>query len=320
MRWLSVPVILSTMLSLGGCGDGSLSTGVEGAGGGLSSGGAVGTGGVSSAGTGGAGAELAFGGVVGTGGADVALSTGGVVGTDGASSAGETGVDGPLSSGGVVGTDGALSTGGIVGAVDAREGGTVADGAGEAAAGSGKNILDLVPLDNTVSGWIVDQASNRAPGQRAMIATTEQEVEALIDGAAADFFMAPYTPKVFAWQNYVNRTLPAAPDGARLRLFILQMPSVEQAAGLYKALLQTSLYSRKVGSPDDWQDPTTPSMGTDSRIQDTGSEWWINFRRDVFYVEVSLDPSYGPPPDYIPSYAVTKQEALRFAQAVASRI
>jgi hypothetical protein len=71
--------------------------------------------------------------------------------------------------------------------------------------------------------------------------------------------------------------------------------------------------------PDDWG-PTTPTVGTESRIQDTASQWWINFHQDVFYVEVLLAPSFGPPPDWAPANADTKQETLRFAQAVASKI
>ena len=329
MRWLSVPVILSTMLSLGGCGDGPLSTRAGGADAALASGGAVGTGGVSSVGSGGAGGVSSVG-LGGAGGvssagmvdAGAAIALGGAVGTGGVSSVGSGGAGATLASGGAVGTGGALSTGGAVGAVDAREGGTVADSAGEAASGAGgnRNILDLVPRNNAVSGWIVDPEQAATAGKVAAVATTEQETEGLIDGAAASFFMAPYTPKVFVWQNYVNRSLPSAPEGAHLRLLIFQMPSVEQAAGLYKALLQTAQYSRTVGTPDDWQDPTAPPLGAGSRIQDTGSNWWINFYRDVFYVEVSLDPSYGPPPDYVPGDATTKQEALRFAQAVANRI
>ena len=266
-----------------------------GAGGVPSTGGVVGTGGAPSTG-----------GVVGTGGA---LPTGGVVATGGVLAGGAGGVDGSISSGGVVGTDGALPTGGIGGAVDAREGGTSADSPGEAGTGSSKNILDLVPRANTVSGWTVDPQNTTTSGVPAATATTEIETEALIDGAAANFYMAPYTPKVFAWQNYVNSTLPAAPEGARLSLFILQMPSVAQATGIYEALLQSPLYSRQTGTPNDWQAPSPP-VGTESRIQDTGSQWWINFHKDVFYVEVSLDPSYGPAPDYMPGWAVTVRSTV----------
>jgi hypothetical protein len=185
-----------------------------------------------------------------------------------------------------------------------------------------KDPIDLMPLDNPASGWMVDQEHIKTPGARAMSAITEQEATALIDGAAAPFFKAPHTPKLFLWQNYINNTLPAAPPpkGASLMVYILQMPSVEQASGLYAALLQASEYARKSGTPDDWQDPTTPPLGADSRIQDTSTQWWINFHQDVFYVEVMLAPSFGPAPDYTISDPDLKQEALRFAQAIASKM
>jgi hypothetical protein len=186
---------------------------------------------------------------------------------------------------------------------------------------STKDPLDLVPLDNAVSGWTVDQDSSKTPGARAMTAATKTEAIDLIDGGAEPFFKAPFTPTLFVWQNYINSTLPAAPPptGAAVVLYIVQMPSADQASGLYAALLQESEYSGQKGTPDDWQ-PTSPPLGTESRIEDTRTAWWINFRQDVFYVEVMLSPSYGPPPDYRVSDPDLKQEALRFAQAVASKM
>jgi len=185
---------------------------------------------------------------------------------------------------------------------------------------SSKDPVSLVPIDNAVSGWTVDQAHSKTPGTRAMTATTEKEATDLIDGAAAPFYKAPYTPKEFIEQNYLNATLPAAPPnpnnpvGASLLLYILQMPSADQASGLYTALLQESEYTGH-----DWQ-PTSPLLGTESRIEDTVTAWWINFHQDVFYVEVMLTPSYGPAPDYVVSDPDLEREALRLAQAIASKI
>ena len=198
-------------------------------------------------------------------------------------------------------------------------------GAGLAACGgdndgaSPKSAIDVAPVDNTVSGWTIDRAHNKNADGSPMTGATKEGAEGLIDGAANPFYLAPYTPKLFVWQVYLNTTLPAAPDGASVNLYILEMPSAEQASGLYTSLLQYSEYARKSGTPDDWK-PTSPPLGTESRIQDTTSQWWINFHQDVFYVEVSLDPSTGPAPDYTPSDPDLKQEAVRFAQAVAGRI
>ena len=150
-----------------------------------------------------------------------------------------------------------------------------------------------------------------------MTAATAKEAQDLIDGAASPFYKAPYTPKEFLWQNYVNMTLAAAPPplGAHLILYILQMPSADQASGLYTALLQESEYTGHV-----WE-PTSSPLGTESRIEDTVTAWWINFHQGVFYVEVMLTPSYGPESS---GYAVSdpdlKAETLRFAQAIASQM
>ena len=180
-----------------------------------------------------------------------------------------------------------------------------------------KTPIEIVPLDDAVPGWTVDQS--KSPGGQARIATSELGVEALIDGGSENYFQEPNIPKTFVWQNYVNSTLAAAPDGATVRLYIFEMPSADEAQGIYTAILQRSSHSSRTGMPGDWE-PTTPTLGTESRIQDTASQWWINFHKDVFYVEVLLDPSYGPPPDYALGNAETKQETVRFAQAVATRI
>jgi hypothetical protein len=182
--------------------------------------------------------------------------------------------------------------------------------------GSGtKNPADLAPSDNAVTGWRVDTAANKNGNAEPMTATSMEQAVGLIDGAAAPFYKDPYTPKGFVWQNYVNTSLPAAPppQGAGLILYVWEMPTAEQASGLYAALLQESEYS------GNWQSTSTP-LGAESRIEDTNTAWWINFHKDVFYIEVMLSPSYGPAPDYTIHDPDLEAETLRFAQAVASKI
>jgi hypothetical protein len=181
---------------------------------------------------------------------------------------------------------------------------------------STKDPLSLVPLDNTVPGWTVDPNNSKTAGQVAATATTETGIGALIYGGYENYYQEPNIPKMFLWQEYVNSTLPAAPEGAYVKLYIFEMPSADQATGIYTAILQRPAYASTSG----WE-PTTPTVvGTESRIQDTASQWWINFHQSVFYVEVLLDPSYGPPPDYALGNADTKAETVRFAQAVARKI
>jgi hypothetical protein len=188
---------------------------------------------------------------------------------------------------------------------------------GGAGGSGGGTFLDLVPRDNTISGWVVDQTVAKTAGQVAATATTEQAVTDLIDGAAADFFASPYTPQNFAWQNYLNASLPSpmgATTGSTMKLYILQMPS-GQPCNLYASLLNVALYSSNT-----WTDPTTPAIGTKSRITDSGTDWWINFCKGSYYVEVRLSPSYGPAPDYAVSDAGQKKAALDYATAIAAKM
>jgi hypothetical protein len=188
--------------------------------------------------------------------------------------------------------------------------------------GAGGTIQDLIPGNNTITGWTIDPGNSKTAGQVAAFGTAEQTVENLIDGAAADFFAPPATPTNFAWQNYVNVTLPDAPvdpaqtpQGATLKLYVLQMPSEAQAAGLYTSLLSANLY---VGNT--WTDPTTPAVGTKSRVTNSGTDWWINFYKGVYYVEVRMTPSFGPAPNYTPNDASLETVAFTFATAITSKI
>lgn len=324
-------LLLGVVLGIGSC-KAPLSSG--GSGGstapatGLGNGGSTGTatGGIAGGGSGGG---LATGGTPGTGGSgtggSIGSGTGGIQGTGGSGSGGDTstmtrGTQGTGGSG--RGGDTSTMTGGMQGTGGSGTGGGPSTGGNLGTGGSSttsRNPLDLVPLDNDVSGWLVDRDLSRDPKKRAMTATTLAEAEALIDGAAAGYFREPDVPKLFLWQNYINSTLRPAPDSAAIMLFIFEMPSVDQAKGLYTAVLQQPDYQRKLGAPDDWQ-ATTPAVGTASRILDTGVQWWINFYKGVFYVEILLSPSYGPPPDYETGSSDTKDAALRFAQAIAARI
>jgi hypothetical protein len=181
---------------------------------------------------------------------------------------------------------------------------------------SAPTALSIVPKANEVTSWTIDPTNDKTSGLVAATATTELAVEGFIDGAAADFFNG-FTPVQFAWQNYINTTLPTsdAPDGATAALYVLQMPDAAQASGLYASLVSANLYSGKT-----WVDPSSPVIGLRSRIADTGDHWWINFYKGNFYVEVNLSPSAGPKPDYTPSLPSTKAAAIAFAQAIAAKI
>ena len=280
--------------------------GTRGSGGVLGSGGAKGTGGVSGVGgaggsgdVAGAGGATGLGGIASTGGTSVgggALGAGGEPGSGGLGGGGigsggnvdagaSAAFDGSIGAGDSNGLDASAREGSYPGtdgrSTDGTEGGGAAvDGAGgidgetrlDGAGGSGDsttapNMLSLFPRNNSVPGWTVDPSYPGTQGRVAATATTQSECENLIDGAAADFFAGPFVPTIFGWQSYVSATVidAPAPDYAKVSLYILQMPSAAQASGLYASLLTAPLYSR-----GDWIEPSSPLIGTDSRIADTG--------------------------------------------------
>lgn len=196
----------------------------------------------------------------------------------------------------------------VVGATVASCGGGGDDGGG--------SLVDIVGSVN-VPGWTVDPSNSKTANVVAATATTEDDVVFLIDGAAAEFFADPFTPQNFAWQNYVHATLhpPIGASAAGLKLYILEMPDAGQAESLYAELLKGSLYAGNT-----WTDPTSPALGSKSRITDSGADWWINFVKGRYYVEVRMTPSYGPSPDYEPGNAATKEAALTFAATVAGKL
>jgi hypothetical protein len=204
-------------------------------------------------------------------------------------------------------------------------GGSGGSSGGSSSSAVSQNPLDLIPVDNTVSGWTIDTGSNIGGSTKAMTGATLEEGGKLIDGGIEPFYSDGFTPKLFIWQNYKNGSLPDAPVdkdnplGAAISLYVFQMPSAQQASGMYKNLLKYSEYTRKSGTTDDWKD-TSPVVGDGARIQDSGADWWINFYKGIYYVEIKLTPSNGPAPDFTPGNENLKKESMRFAQALASKL
>jgi hypothetical protein len=252
------------------------------------------------------------------GGASSAVAaTGGMGGTGGQPSAG---TGGQPSAG--TGGQPSAGTGGQPSAGTGGQPSIGTGGAGGATTVCGHGLPDLLSAFGRIAPneWKVDITPPNMGSVK--VASTYQGVEDLIDGAAADFFASPYNPLFFGMQFYFDPFLPSpygSTDnrGAELKLYVLQMPSAAQAAGLYKSLLSTSLY-RAGGTV--WEPLTVPVIGDGARISNTGGDWWINFYRCNYYVEVRLTPSYGPPPDYAENDPKQKAGAIAFASAVAAAL
>ncbi len=213
--------------------------------------------------------------------------------------------------------------GGAGGGSAGGAGGSVG-GAGGSVGGAGgtteKAILDLVLKDNELPGWTANPANAKTRGKLAVTATDQATTEGYIDGAAADFFKAPLTPVMFAWQSYINTTLPSAPVapdplGVKVELYILQMPDAGQATSLYTSLLSAKLYAKWT-----WTDPSSLTGVDQSRVTNAGDTYKFNFTKGVYYVEVNLSPSYGPAPDYLENDQTLMQAAFDFAAAIAAKM
>ncbi len=193
-------------------------------------------------------------------------------------------------------------------------GGAGGAGGGGAGGGSG-SVLDLVPQASAVSGWTVDPDNSKTVGVVAATATSATTASGLIDGGSEAFFNAQFSPVVLAWQNYVNTTL-VPPTKYMLKLYIIQMSSAAQASALY-ASLTAATSTDTLYTSNTWA-ATSPVVGNESRITDSGTDWWINFDKGAYYVEVRLSPSYDA--SFTPSDPVSQAEAMRFAEAVAAKM
>jgi hypothetical protein len=190
-------------------------------------------------------------------------------------------------------------------------GGSGGGGAGGSGVGGTDAVLAIMPADNAVTGWVRDPSEPKVANKVAAIALTLTEAVDLIDGGADPFYEPPaFSPNVFGWQNYINSSVNP-PDGYTLRLYVLQMPSAAQATALYDALVDGShsLYSNPSIA---WTD-MSPPVGDKARITNSLTDWWINFRKGVYYCEVRL--TYAESTDL-----VGKQQTIDFATAVASKM
>jgi hypothetical protein len=193
-------------------------------------------------------------------------------------------------------------------------GGGAGGGAGGSGGGGSPLAVDAVPRSNAVAGWTVDPDNTKAAKVVAATATDLATCTELIDGAASDIYGMATKPTQFLWQSYLNETL-TSPTAAKLDLYIMEFADAAQASSFYTEILAGNLWAERA-----WTDPSDPAVGSHSRYQDTGTNWWINFIKDKYYVEVNMSPSYGPPPTYTPADATTKAAAFAFAKAVADKL
>lgn len=215
------------------------------------------------------------------------------------------------------GSSGNEGTGGAGGGSGGAGVGTGGAGVGTGGAGGGggtivnKPIEDIVPGDNTVTGWTRDPEFTDTINIVAALAYDFTKAEQYIDGSADPFYTDAFAPKVLAWQNYLNSSTVSAnnPNGYKMKLYILEMPSAAQATAIYDSL---GSGDKPYYANNTWTD-ISPAIGDKARITNSLTDWWINFRKGVYYVEARL--TYAEKEDL-----VGKEHAIKFATDVAAKM
>jgi hypothetical protein len=201
-------------------------------------------------------------------------------------------------------------SGGSGGVLGGSGGGGVQGGSGGTGVGGTEAVLAIVPGDGTITGWVRNPSEPKVANKAAAIATTVTEAVDLIDGGADPWYAPPYTPNVFAWQNYMNTTVNP-PDGYTVKMYILQMPTAAQATALYASLVDGT-HSLYTSTPEPFAE-MSPAVGDASRIVNSGIDWWINFRKGAYYCEIFL--GYAEKTDM-----AGKQQAIDFVTAIAAKM
>jgi hypothetical protein len=142
--------------------------------------------------------------------------------------------------------------------------------------GSASAIESLVPRSNDIPEWTVDPSQKLTASVVAAIGKNATQAEALIDGSAAAFFMAPFTA-ILAWQNYIKNGVYT------VDLHLWEMPTAAQAKDIYSVLVtKYPLYSNNAWTP-------LTDTGDEGRICNTGTTWWINVYKGKYFAEINLN-------------------------------
>jgi hypothetical protein len=139
-----------------------------------------------------------------------------------------------------------------------------------------------------------------------------------MDGGAMGFYANPDgAPTTAAVQDYVNATL-IAPVVYQMQVWVMQMPSATAASGLY-AYLPSPACTEPFYKVT-WEEPTSPMVGTQSRIINPGTQWWINFYKGTYYVELFLASDDGNISTMGSSTTAAKAAVIDFATKLAAKM
>ena len=139
-------------------------------------------------------------------------------------------------------------------------------GGGGGGGGSGVTVIDLLPQDNEISGWVRDGAYK--------LATNYQELYDIIDGEAQVYVDHGFVEAVF--QDYKGTI---GQEEVSLEVRIFDMGASSNAKDVYDAV--------GTGGETPWNDPN--HAGEEARIDETQLfSYSIDFWKDRFFSRVTI--------------------------------
>jgi len=152
------------------------------------------------------------------------------------------------------------------------------------------DIAELFPADNEIGSWVEDSSLG---GAGVEVGRSFSEAEAIVNGDADSFdgYMV-----AFAREYYTDGT-------AGLELRAYEMGDAAACTEAYDLLIvDNPLYSANT-----WD---AASLGDAGRIADTGSHWFVNTRKKIFYVEAWIEPNDAPGKTAVESFVETVLEKI----------
>ncbi len=148
-----------------------------------------------------------------------------------------------------------------------------------------KDVVDLVPLDNEISGW--------ARSSAMQIAENQTQLYSLIDGEAPDYINRGFVKCAF--QSYLDNQ-----QVVELRLRIFDQGDTVNAKDVYDF--------KATGAETPWTDG---NAGKEARYKIEGFSYTLDFWDDRFYVYINIADNSQSGLDVAKLFALNISSAIR---------
>lgn len=148
-----------------------------------------------------------------------------------------------------------------------------------------KDVVDLVPLDNEISGWTRSSAMQ--------IAENQTQLYSLIDGEAPDYINRGFVKCAF--QSYLDNQ-----QVVELRLRIFDQNDTVNAKSVYDF--------KATGTETPWTDG---NAGVEARYKIEGFSYTLDFWDDKFYVYINIADNTQSGLDVAKLFALNISSAIR---------